>query len=197
MRRIGVKKTVVKNQKTNSLINEVEKFQLTNQVKQFIYYYVQGLDGLSALKEAGYTEEKPHILLRHMLNTKEVKELIIKGKAIKQEEAFKRSIMDIPERQAILSEKGRADVSDFFTIDENGNKRFKFDKSCKGTKAVSAISIVESVDRDGNPVVNTNIKLVDATKAIDTLNKMDGIYKQDLNVQADIIINLDKDDQNL
>lgn len=96
-------------------------------------------------------------------------------------------VADYQERQRILTQIARGNITDYLTC---GPDR---DSICVGpespnTKALQEVTSKTDYDKDGSGVaVVTKIKLHNPVTAIDLLNKMDGIYSDIAPTQTQVI----------
>lgn len=99
------------------------------------------------------------------------------------------------EALALLADFARGDMSDL--TDENGN--FDMSKAQKAgvTHIISAIERTETISKDGEVTVRTKLKLHDPLSAIDKVLRVQGKYKDNLNVNVKKVIRvkLKKDDE--
>jgi len=86
------------------------------------------------------------------------------------------AVMNVQERKERLTEVGRARLTDFMELGQDGSWVNLGPETEKGG-AIQEIRSRTEYDKDGaKPIVYTSVKLHDPMKAIDLLNKMDKIY---------------------
>ena len=90
----------------------------------------------------------------------------------KQLVAVQKSILSRTEKRQLLANFARAQLIDL--IDDNG--QVKVNKNSQAAKALKEWYRRVKVDKDGNPVVTSSIKLIDPIAAIMEDNKMSGDY---------------------
>jgi phage terminase small subunit len=100
-----------------------------------------------------------------------------------QDRATDETIMSVIERKQRLTTIGRAKITDFVT--PGGNIEFDPDSPTAGAVGEYKISEFQG-GKDGRATMLTkDIKLLPAITAIDTLNKMEGIYSEGPQVNID------------
>ncbi|MDD5081759.1 MAG: terminase small subunit [Dehalococcoidales bacterium] len=87
------------------------------------------------------------------------------------------TVMNVLERKQRLTEIARAKLTDFMELGQDGSW-VNIGAETPNGGAIQEIHSRTEYDDDGaHPTVHTSVKLHDPVKAIDLLNKMDGIYK--------------------
>ena len=80
------------------------------------------------------------------------------------------AVLSAQEKRQILADIARANLTDF--IDENGQVRL----NSKSSRALKEYYIKTRVDKFGNPIKTSSVKIIDAIQAIAEDNKMAGHY---------------------
>ena len=80
------------------------------------------------------------------------------------------AVLSAQEKRQILADIARANLTDF--IDENGQVRL----NSKSSRALKEYYIKTRVDKFGNPIKTSSVKIIDAIQAIAEENKMAGHY---------------------
>ncbi len=102
-----------------------------------------------------------------------------------QAKAENESIMSVIERKARLTEIARARLTDFMELGQDGSW-VNVGKETPQGAALQEIHSRTEYDKDGaQPTVYTSVKLHDPMKAIDLLNKMEGVYSDNATVNID------------
>ncbi len=88
------------------------------------------------------------------------------------------TVMGVLERKQVLSEIARTNVTDFMEMGQDGTW-VNIGKETPHTVAIAELhSRTEYDDNGAHPTVHTSVKLIDKTKAIDLLNKLDRLYSE-------------------
>lgn len=162
---------------------------LTMRERLFVEYYLRHGVVRRALREAGMSEHENY----NILSLPRVKQ-VLRRELGRIREA---TIADRLERKAILTSIARGNVKEFLEITEGGHVLgIKIDPDAE-LDCLKEISIATRMDREGNETTTTKLKLDDRLKAIDLLNKMDGVYVQKVLLDDDFEFNLDADDEGL
>jgi len=82
------------------------------------------------------------------------------------------AVLSDSEKRSILAKIARAELTDFL----DGSGRPSLTKKTPNAKAAKEFYHKTQLDKDGNPIVTSSIKLVDAIEAIREDNKMMGSY---------------------
>lgn len=88
-----------------------------------------------------------------------------------EEDKLQESLLSDSEKRSILAKIARAELTDFL---KDGKPHL--DKSVPNSKAAKEFYHKVKLDREGNPIVTSSIKLADAIEAIREDNKMMGSY---------------------
>lgn len=161
---------------------------LTAKEEAFATGLFQGLTQIEAYKQAGYSmkpsEKSIYELACRKANDVKVITRVNELRAL----AVTPKIMPVAERKERLSEIARGRLTDYNQCGPDGNW-IVIDKESPNQGAIKEITSVTRYDKDGSDAaVITNIKLHDAAKAIDLLNKMDGIYTDGTTVNNNTLI---------
>jgi len=132
-----------------------------------IAYFQNGGNATRAAVEAGYTEKSAHNTGVRVIKD----EYVCARLSHLREKEWEDNVMSISERRSRLSSMGRGDVADYAEAGKDGTY-LMYGPDSPNTQAVSEIS---SVSTDQGAMI-TKLKLRDPSKAIDTLNRMDGVY---------------------
>lgn len=154
---------------------------LTKRQELFAIKYFELGNATQAMIAAGYAPKhagnNSWNVLKSPLVQARIDEL---RQAIAQEhkEEIDQAIMNVEERQIRLSEIGRARITDFMELGQDGSW-VNLGPETKLSGAIQEIHSRTEYDDDGSkPTVHTSVKLHDPMKAIDLLNKMDKIYSE-------------------
>jgi phage terminase small subunit len=123
---------------------------------------VRGVAGAVAARKAGYAARTAGVTSSKKLSLVNVQARI----AFLLEKAADATIMSVVERKRKLSTLGRGDIGDYLTYDD-GATRISVTEETPNKAAVSALEIKDD---------SSKIKLHDPVKAIQELNKMEGVY---------------------
>lgn len=102
----------------------------------------------------------------------------------KQLATVESQLLSKAEKRQILASFARAQLTDL--IDDNGN--IKLDKT--SSKALKEYYKKVRLDRDGNPITTSSIKLIDPISAIMEDNKMTGDYAPSKSINAQVSFNV-------
>lgn len=171
------------------------KSGLNIQEERFAYHYLENPNATEAAKKAGYAPSYAAEKGCKLLKDERVKQIIRDG----LEEMRKASIASATERREILSGMARSSALDFVQV-KGSRIRITADSLPKQGNmkrhAIKKISTERKVDAFGNPIDVTKIDINDPIQAINTLNKMDGIYTEKVEHSGSIVM-IDKEDQDL
>jgi hypothetical protein len=108
---------------------------------------------------------------------------------------FAQQVAGTVERQAILSGLARANALDFVEVGADGTPKYNLDPEHPNAMAIRGVTFDESYDRNGILINRkTGFTLADPVRAIDTLNRMEGLYKDEGGgegrVPVQVVINL-------
>lgn len=107
------------------------------------------------------------------------------------EEIHSSVIMQARERREVLTQIARASLVDALDLDRHGTPlRLNLNSAkLKGShRAVSGITLENSVDCQGGTRDAVSIKMISPIQAIDTLNKMDKLYDAKMKSGASLVI---------
>jgi hypothetical protein len=112
-----------------------------------------------------------------------------------REMLFAQQVAGTVERQAILSGLARANALDFVEVGADGTPKYNLDPEHPNAMAIRGVTFDESYDRNGILINRkTGFTLADPVRAIDTLNRMEGLYKDEGGgegrVPVQVVINL-------
>lgn len=146
---------------------------LTVKQEKFCINYFKIGNASEAGKLAGYSPKSirniTSVLLTKTNIQSRLKEL--------QERAASSKIMDVIERKERLSEIARTNLTQFMELGKDGSW-VNLGPETPNTAAIQEIHSRTEYDKDSDqPTVYTSVKLHDPIKAIQELNKMEGIYK--------------------
>lgn len=144
--------------------------------KRFAQEYAKTGNGAQAAVKAGFSPKAAKVTASRLLTDANVRAEIARLSA-KVEDA---SICSIAERKQILSEIARGRLQDFCTSGADGfvpNVGLE-NLNSRALKSVTTKVICNGKDTDAAYV--TKLELRDPAQAIEILNKMDGVYAQDL-----------------
>ena len=148
--------------------------------EKFAHEYI--LNGANATKAAitvGYSahsaKNQGHLLItKYDQLSKRIKYL--------QNLEWEKDYMSIAERKSRLARMGRGDLKDYAQAGPDG-AHYVFGEESPNTQAVAEVS--QLVVDDGGAMI-TKLKLHDPKKAIDLLNKMDGVYVEKHEVETTV-----------
>ena len=161
--------------------NKVKPVKLKAKQEKFCINYLRMGNATQAAIAAGYSPKYVATNTTKLLkNTKIAQRLMELNEKVQSS-----AIMDVQERKERLSEIARARLTDFMELGADGSW-VNIGPETKGSAAIQEIHSRTEYDKDGNaPTIYTSVKLHDAMKAIDLLNKMDKIYAEGLQVNID------------
>ena len=160
------------------------KTRLTQKQETFCLKYFELGNATEAAKLAKYSPKTAQAIAAENL----LKPVIQERLAELRKKAEDASVMSVLERKQRLSEIARAKLPDFMTLGEDGSWVNIGPETPNGA-AISEMHSRTEYDKDGNcPTIYTSVKLHNPVNAIDLLNKMDNLYKENtvnplLNVQ--------------
>ena len=170
---------------------------LTDRQMKFAQNIFAGMTQAQAYIKAGYAKNNA-VTVNNNASRLAKKELILQYLTKLREKAESRKVMSVIERRERLSEIARANLTQFMELGQDGSW-VNLGEETKNAGAIQEIhSRTEYDDNGAHPTVYTSIKLHDPIRAIDLLNKMDGIYandkeKQDINVNVNVAVLQAKD----
>ncbi len=146
--------------------------KLSARQRLFCQYVAEGINpSLSAIK-AGYSDRGNRSRACRLMKRAEIRAEIRRL----QEEMASPRIMTLQKRKERLSEIARASMTDYFEV-VNGNIQWKVDKEKVPTDGLAKIKTESRTDKFGTTVTTTSVTLGNTMKAIDELNKMEGLYR--------------------
>jgi len=149
------------------------KDRLTQKQEAFCLNYVKLNNATEAAVQAGYSPRSAALIACENIKKHNVAARI----AELRQKAEDATIMDVKERKQRLTEIARAKLTDFMEMGKDGSW-VNIGPESQYPGAVQEIhSRTEYDDDSDKSTVHTSVKLHDPMKAIDLLNKMDGIYK--------------------
>lgn len=141
-------------------------------------YFKSGNAAASAVK-AGYSVKAVRQVSSRLLTFANIQKRL--GELRKKAEAA--SIMTVVERKQRLSEIGRAKIPDF--VGEDG---ITVSKDSPNAGAVAEVTTRTKLFRKTGEAINiTNLKLHSPIQAINELNKMEGVYTDQVNINVNLI----------
>lgn len=148
----------------------------------FCLAFIESGNGTQAAIVAGCPEKSARFQSSKWLRRPDVQARITELRQ-KTEDA---TIMNVLERKQRLSEIGRAKITDFMEMGQDGTW-CNIGPESKSAGAVQEItSRTEYDDDSASATIHTKVKLHDPVKAIDLLNKMDKIYADNPSTQVNI-----------
>jgi len=135
--------------------------------------------GKRAAVVAGYSEKSAAAIACRTLASSEVQTRLNELTKMAHDQAEHGAIMSIQERLLRLSEIARGRVTDYQQCGADGGW-INVGPETPNSAAISEIVTTTKYDDDGaKPVVIARIRLHNPVQAIDLLNKMDGVYKDE------------------
>lgn len=157
------------------------KTRLTQKQETFCLKYFELGNASEAARLALYSPHTAGVIGRENLLKPKIQARIQELRQ-KAEDA---SVMNVLERQQRLTEIGRARLTDFMELGQDGSW-VNIGAETEKSGAVQEIHSRTQYDENGaNPTIFTSVKLHDPMKAIDLLNKMDKIYTEGTTVNVD------------
>lgn len=163
------------------------KLSAAHKRKKFIEHYLVHNNATKAAIAAGYSAKTAASMGSQLLRNIKIRETI---EAAKSKE-FDKSVADIQERKQILTEIARARLTHFGTAGVDGfvlNVGPENLNSAGLGEIQTRTEITGQGGKNEDQAIVTKIKLRDPIAAIDTLNKMDGLYRDTTNNGATVII---------
>ena len=148
--------------------------------RQFVINYASGMTQSEAYIQAGYSVDPKlgsasDCASRLMTSNASVKDyytsLLERQESLALVEGVEK-LLSKSEKRQILATFARAQLADL--LDDNG--QVKLDKNSPAMKALKEYSSRTKLDKEGNPIVNKYIKMLDPLAAIQEDNKMSGDY---------------------
>lgn len=161
--------------------NKVKPVKLKASQEKFCLNYFKTGNATQSAIDAGYSKKAARSVASRMLTNANISNRLQQLSAKIESSA----IMDVQERKERLSEIARARLTDFMELGADGSW-VNIGPETKGSAAIQEIHSRTEYDKDGNaPTIYTSVKLHDAMKAIDLLNKIDRIYTDGTQVNID------------
>jgi len=161
---------------------ESNKITLTPKMERFCLNFVKLNNATQAAVEAGYSPKTAYAIAAENLK----KPVIIDRITQLRQKTEDATVMGVLERKQRLSEIGRAKLTDFMEMGQDGTW-CNIGPESKSAGAVQEItSRTEYDDDSAKSTIHTKVKLHDPVKAIDLLNKMDKIYADNTGTQVNI-----------
>lgn len=152
---------------------------LTQKQENFCLNIFQGMTQRDAYIKAGYSSKQSVAVIdKNACELLKNSKLVVRLNQLR-EKAQNSKIASVIERKEILSEIARAKQTDFMTCSADGVWMHDIGKESLNTAALKKIETT-TMPFGGNDsplkILLTKVELHDPIKAIDLLNKMDGIY---------------------
>jgi len=159
--------------------------KLTQKQEQFALNIFQGMTQREAWKQAGYSVNYPIAHIDRDASLLASSPKISQRLAELREEVKSAAIMNVQERMEALSEIARANMTNFVEVGQDG-AWFNIDNSNLNSRAIQSVQSKTVLGKDGaDDAVFIRVNLHDPMKAIDLLNKMEGIYSEGSTVNID------------
>lgn len=153
---------------------------LTPRQRRFVQNYLRSSNATRAYIEAGYSRNQADSGAGRLLRTSRIKQALERAHALADGQA----LLSIVERKEMLSrlatQIANHDPADFVETGPDGNVSIRIDKTTPNRLAIAGLKSRTERGPDGEQAIVTDLKLRDPTiaiKAIDALNKMDGLYR--------------------
>src|SRR5208283_4589892 len=163
---------------------------LTDRQMKFAQNLFAGMTQAQAYIKAGYAKNNA-VTVNNNASRLAKKELILQYLAKLREKSESSKIMAVIERKERLSEIARTNLTQFMELGQDGSW-VNLGEETKNAGAIQEIHSRTEYDENGaHPTVYTSIKLHDPIRAIDLLNKMDGIYAEkdkSINVNVNVAV---------
>ena len=157
------------------------KKRLTQKQETFCVKYFEIGNASEAARLAKYSPKTAAVIGRENLLKPNIQARI----AELREEVKGAAIMNVQERQEVLSEIARANMTNFVEVGQDG-AWFNIDNSNLNSRAIQSVQSKTVLGKDGaDDAVFIRVNLHDPMKAIDLLNKMEGIYSEGSTVNID------------
>jgi phage terminase small subunit len=155
---------------------ESSRTTLTPKMEKFCLNFVKLGNATEAAIKAGY-KNTPAV---HSVATENLQKPAIQARIAElRKRAEDATIMNVLERKQLLSKIGRTNLTNFMEMGQDGSW-VNIGPETPDAEAISEIHSRTVYDDNGaHSTVHTSVKLHDKLKAIDLLNKMDGIYKNE------------------
>jgi phage terminase small subunit len=146
--------------------------RLSDRQKLFCKYVAEGDNQSTAAIKAGYSEKGNRSRASRLIDKDEIKAEIRRL----EEEITTPRMASVRERKIRLSDIARAEITDYFEV-VGGQLQWKANKE-KPPNGIFSIKTITKTDRSGNTIQTVSVKLGNPIRAIDLLNRMDGLYRQ-------------------
>lgn len=158
---------------------------LTTRQERFVLNLFSGMTQRESWIQAGYSSNYPMAVVdKNACLLAGKSKIQVRLQELRDKAASER-IMDIQERKERLSEIGRARLTDYQELGQDGGW-INIGKESPNTAALSEITSTTKYDENGaNPTLITRVRLHNPTQAIDLLNKMDKLYSEGSTVNID------------
>jgi phage terminase small subunit len=154
---------------------------LTSKQEKFCINFIKCSTAGEAAIVAGYSKKYAAQNCDKLLKLTKIQERIAELRKRTED----KSVMSLLERKQRLTEIARPLLTDFMELGADGSW-VNIGKETPGGAAIQEIHSRTEYDKDGNvPTIYTSVKLHDPMKAIDLLNKMDGVYDDSTKVNID------------
>ncbi len=150
--------------------------KLTVKQERFAQLVFEGYSQHEAYIKAGYSAKSPPAVIDVRASELASNSKVAVRIAALRKRAEDASVMSVLERKQRLSEIARAKLTDFMMLGEDGSWVNLGPETPNGG-AIQEIASRTEYDAEGNhPTIHTKVKLHDPVKAIQELNKMEGVY---------------------
>ncbi len=182
------------NNRTPGAADVGQKMKLTQKQERFTLNLFQGMNQRKAYVEAGYSCKMALATVDAAASRLAHNVKVLERLAELKQKAEDVSVMSVLERKQRLSEIGRAKLTDFMELGQDGSWVNIGTETPQGGAIQEIHSRTEYDDDGAHPTVHTSVKLHDPIKAIDLLNKMERVYGADTTVNIDnrkVEVNID------
>ena len=153
---------------------------LTQKQEAFTRNLFEGMSQRVAYVAAGYSSnQSPATIDRHASELAKNDKVMARYEKLRQK-AEDASVATVLERKQILTEIARARMTDFLTCSADGVWMHDIGQDSMNTAALKKVETTTAPfgNADDNlKIILTKVELIDPTKAIDLLNKMDKLYE--------------------
>ena len=153
---------------------------MKEQYEKFAQGVAKGMPHAEAYRQAGYSENNADQGAARLYRNDKIKARIEELIA----EAVDDTILTVKERMQILSEIAKGNPNDY--IEHGADAQYiNFGEESPNPRAVQSLDIYTKQDKNGEGLTTiSKIKLNDAVRAINELNKMDGSHAPDKHQQV-------------
>jgi phage terminase small subunit len=160
--------------------NTVHRNNLSIKQEKFCLEYFKCGNASKAALIAGYSKRSYYAIAAEMISFPKIQERIKQLRKKAEDD----SVMNVLERKQKLTEIARAKLTDYMELGQDGSW-VNIGSETPNGGAIQEIHSRTEYDKDGaNPTIYTSVKLHDPVKAIETLNKMDGIYTERIDITS-------------